>query len=388
MKQLWLRAQKLARVEYEEQCGEGSWEYADKHEREDLCMSIYEELKKASENSTKLNKEDKIMNKRDERMETLKVNGIEVGKYFDVTLPGGATIKMTLENGVPVVADNDPIMNQIIKNGYVRNSKLHRRWVMAQMFKMLNYKLTRYNSHLNKSVVYEEGYDACLRNNYGYQYQFDMMLEEIRVISKLEKSGDVETFRERTSFFNYNVVAIVCQHYMNDLKGYIDTLPKHKCKGVPYKKLNGRYGNVFESDLQKKVYYPMESVIRGIANAQNYHELYKKLKNFMNLMIKLPYNTAKSKAWIDAFKGSGSFYTLLNLTMYHNCKIVDEPKRNYWSRDRKEPVTYAAGIEATNFVKSKLDEYKGDGWRYMAMLRKCIADNNFSFDERMKEIYK
>ena len=377
MKELWLRAQKLARVEYEEQCGEGSWEYADKYEREDLCMSIYEELKKASENSTKLNKEDKIMNKRDERMETLKVNGIEVGKYFDVTLPGGATVRMTLENGVPVVAEDDPIMNQIIENGYVRNSKLHRRWVMAQTFKMLNYK--------SYSKV-ETGWDACLRNNYSYQYQFDMMLEEIRVISKLE-GKDVETFNERTSFFNYDVVVRVCQHYMSDLKRYIDNLPKHKCKGVPYKSLNGRYGNVFEEDLQKKVYHPMEWLIRTMQSyVKNYYELYKELKKFMSLMIKLPYNTAKSKVWIDAFKGAGAYYTLKNMTMFHSCKIVDE-QRGGWNQPRKV-TTYAAGIEATNFIKSKLNEYKGEGWRYMAMLRKCIADNNFSFDERMKEIYK
>ena len=112
---------------------------------------------------------------------------------------------------------------------------------------------------------------------------------------------------------------------------------------------------------------------------------YNGLKKFMSLMVKLPYNTPKSKVWIDAFKGAGAFYTLKNLTMYHGCKIVDE-QRVGWGQPRKVSI-YSAGAEATNFVKSKLNEYKGEGWRYLAMLRKCIADNNFSFDERMKEIY-
>lgn len=322
-----------------------------------------------------MKEEIKTMSKREERMETLKVNGIEVGKYFDVTLPGGSTVRMTLQNGVPVVAD-DPILNQIIEDGYVRNSKLHRRWIMAQMFRMLNYKDYRGR---------ETGYDACLRNCYNYQYQFDMMLEEIRVISKL-KGKDEETFRERTSFFNREVVVTTCEDYITKLKNHINNLPKHKCKGVPYKRLNGRYGDVFEADLQKKVYYPMEHCIWLMSRTTNYYDLHKKLQQLMRLMIKLPYDTPKCKIWIDAYKGSGAYFTLKNLVMFHSCKIVDE-QNNGWNQSRKV-TTYPAGIEAVNFVKSKLDDYRGEGWRYHAMLKKCIADNCFSFDERMREIYR
>lgn len=336
-------------------------------------------------NPTKLNKEEnKTMNK-ENRMATLNNAGIETGKYFTVQLPSGlpagASVSLVInEHGQAVIAGQpatDPILNQIIEDGYVRNSKLHRRFVMAQMFRMLNYK--SYNGR-------ESGYDAYLRNHYGYQYQFDMMLEEIRVISKLEDK-DEETFKERTSFFNTDVVIAVCKDYMRDLKKYIENLPKHKCKGVPYKRLNGRYGDVFETDLQKKVYYPMEYIINCMKSprVKNYYELYRLLRQFMNLMIKLPWNTAKSKNWIDAYKGSGAYFTLKNLVMFHSCKIVDE-QNNGW-RQPRTVTTYAAGIEATNFIKSKLDAYKGEGWRYMAMLRKCIADNNFSFDECMKEVY-
>lgn len=380
MNALWIKAQELAKKELERECGEGSWEHLDKYEREDLCMSIYEELT----NSTKLNKEEKSMNKRDERMETLKVNGVDVGKYFDVTLPGGGTVRMTLENGVPVVANDDPIMNQIIENGYVRNSKLHRRWVMAQMFKMLNYRRVEYR--FGAPVTVEEGYDACLRNRYPYHYQFTMMLEEIRIISKLEKSSDVETFNERTSFFNKDVVVKVCTQYVNDLKEYVENIKEKKCKGVPYKRVP-RYGNIFTTDLDKKLYFKFTHSIHVMTYCKDYDALHRELNKFVSMMIRLPYDTRKSKVWIDAFKGNGAFYTLLNLTRFHQCKIVDAPKYYYWEKYRREPVIYAAGIEATNFVKSKLDEYKGSGWRYMAMLKKCIADNEFSFEERMKEIY-
>lgn len=313
------------------------------------------------------------MTKRNERMENLKVNGVNVGKYFDVTLPGGATVRMTLnENGISVV-ENDPIFNQIIEDGYVRNSKLHRRWVMAQMFHMLNYK--SYNGK-------ESGYEACLRDRYDYQYQFNMMLEEIRVLSKL-RDKDVETFNERTHFFNREVVVATCEDYMQKLREYVENLPKRKCKGVPYKRLNGRYGDVFVTDLQKKVYGPMKLKICAMKTC-DYYWLHRYLQEFMKLMIRLPYNTPKCKEWVDAFKGAGAYYTLLNLTRFHQCKIIDKQQSTY----KHNAVTYAAGIEASNFVKSKLDAYKGEGWRYMAMLKKCIADNKFSFKNRMKEIYE
>ena len=92
-----------------------------------------------------------MLNK-NERMEKLNGMGINTGKYFSVDLPNGlkpgAKIALVInENGEPVVvADNydentvmskDYVAQQIIEDGYVRNTKLHRRFVMAQMFEIL-----------------------------------------------------------------------------------------------------------------------------------------------------------------------------------------------------------------------------------------------------------
>ena len=324
-------------------------------------------------NSLKLNKgENEKMNNRENRMEALKVNGINVGKFFDVQLPNGGSIRMTLnEDGVPVVANEtakDPILNQIIEDGYVRNTKLHRRWVMAMMFRMLNYKSWKGN---------ESGYDACLRNNYGYMYQFDMMLEEVRVLSKLELR-DKESFDERSHFFTKGVVVSTCNDYLEKLKEHVNDLNDRKCKGVPYKRIKGK--DIFVTDLDKKVYNPILRQIWRIERAQNYTELYKELKKFVDSMINLPWQTKKCKVWMDAYKGSGAYYTLKNLVMYHGCNIYDIQAR--------EAHRYDSGIEAVKFIQSKLDKYAGEGWRYMAMLKKCIEDNHFDFGQRMMEIYK
>lgn len=300
-----------------------------------------------------------MLNK-NERMEKLNAMGINTGKYFTVDLENGAKVHIIIdENGNPVKVD-DVITNQIIEDGYVRNTKLHRRFVMAQMFQGLNYvswdkKRTGYNEWLK---------------NHGIKYAFDMMLEEIRVLGKLEER-DRETFIERSHFFTKDVITKTMEDYVVALRGYIESLPEKKCKGVPYKRVKSN--NIFVEDLNKKVYSQFNNDIYRIKYAKNYNELYKIVKTFMNKMIALPYNTPKSKAWVDAYKGEGAFYTLKNLIMFHNCKIY-----------HREVLS---GIAAVNFLNAKLDEYKGEGWRMFALMKKVIADNNFDFKKRMAEIY-
>ena len=244
-----------------------------------------------TENKTNT-KENKTMKKsRENRMEALKAANIETGKYFSVTLPEGlkpgSTINVTIsEDGSPVIvnpekkrnSEEESFLSQIYEDGYVRNTRLHRRWVMAQMFRMLNYK----SYYTGKS-----GYDAYLNDHYGYQYQFEMMLEEIRVLAELQ-DRDIKAFAERSRFFIPDVVSATCNDYINKLEIYVNKLPVHKYKGVPYKKVFGR--NIFVEDLNKYVYYPQKSnfadVKRVVINIRNhsmtfsYKDLYRVLRKF------------------------------------------------------------------------------------------------------------
>lgn len=299
---------------------------------------------------------------KNERIEKLNNTGVNTGKYFNLDVEG-MTITLTFdENGQPVVVNNrkeDEIYNQIIEDGYVRNTKLHRRFVLAQMFRMLNY--VSYDGR-------ENGFDACLRTCYGYDYTFSMMLDEVKVLSKLEVK-DKESFEERSHFFTKAVVFGVLTDYMDKLRAYVDTLPTRKCKGVPYKRIKGK--DIFVEDLFKKLYMPLDSRVRKIASAKNYAEIYKELCAFRNAMVKLPWNTKKSTVWVDAYKGSGAYYTLKNLVMYHNCKL-----------DRMLPREQNVQI-----LKRKLGEYQGEGWRMFALMKDVIKKNDFDFQERMNEIY-
>ena len=167
-----------------------------------------------------------MMNKREERMEKMVNAGLETGKYFTFELPEGldkgAKIHVVFdESGAPQVKTEtnvNSVCEQIIEDGYVRNTKLHRRFVTAQMFRYLNYR--SYDGR-------KEGYNEALKR-LGYNYTFTMMLEEVRVLSKLEVR-DFESFTERSHFFTKEVVVKVCEDYVDKLKVYIDKKPSKNC---------------------------------------------------------------------------------------------------------------------------------------------------------------
>lgn len=332
-------------------------------------------------------KENKTMKKsRENRMEALKAANIETGKYFSVTLPEGlkpgSTINVTIsEDGSPVIvspekkrnSEEESFLSQIYEDGYVRNTRLHRRWVMAQMFRMLNYK----SYYTGKS-----GYDAYLNDHYGYQYQFEMMLEEIRVLAELQ-DRDIKAFNERARFFIPDVVSATCNDYINKLEIYVNKLPVHKCKGVPYKKVFGR--NIFVEDLNRYVYYSQISnfadVKRVVINiwshsmSSSYKDLYKALRKFCANMYKLPNETPKCKEWKDAFKGEGSYYTLMNLIKFHGCRVPGVKGNMMSLKDSLEDVENA------------VEQYRGLYYKLFAYMKYVIKANNFDFNKRMKELY-
>lgn len=342
--------------------------------------------RKITENKTNTKENKTMKNSRENRMEALKAANIETGKYFSVTLPEGlkpgSTINVTIsEDGSPVIvspekkrnSEEESFLSQIYEDGYVRNTRLHRRWVMAQMFRMLNYK----SYYTGKS-----GYDAYLNDHYGYQYQFEMMLEEIRVLAELQ-DRDPKAFAERSRFFIPDVVSATCEDYINKLEIYVNKLPMHKCKGVPYKKVFGR--NIFVKDLNKYVYYPQKSnfadVKRVVINIRNhsmtfsYKDLYRVLRKFCANMYRLPNETPKCKEWKDAFKGEGSYYTLMNLIKFHGCRVPGV-KGNMMSLK-----------DSLADVESAVDCYRGVYYRLFAYMKCIIESNNFDFNKRMKELY-
>ena len=206
---------------------------------------------------------------RKERMEKLNNAGVNTGKYFTLdineNIPAGAKIHIVVDkdgNYVPeVVKENNDMkpteglrkfldetynemFHNIIEDGYVRNTKLHRRFVMAQMFHMLNY------------VSYDgkhRGYNDCLKKMYGYEYTLNMMMEEVRVLSKLEVR-DKESFNERSHFFTKEVVMAVLEDYIE--KAIPDAVTLLASKGY---RVNAKRVQV-QRNADKKIEIPKDFV--------------------------------------------------------------------------------------------------------------------------------
>ena len=95
-------------------------------------------------------------------------------------------------------------------------------------------------------------------------------------------------------------------------------------------------------------------------------------RQFNDRRIRLPWGTPQSKAWMDAYKGAGAFFTMQNLIRFHGCTAVNDRGRRL---DKYQSLT---------FLSAKAEEYKnGEGWRLLAVLKKMLADNNINIKKKM-----
>ena len=337
-------------------------------------------------------------------MNTLKQNGIDTTGFFDLSMrvPFGAEVKILVNGKEMSVGNNgfvtsnvdfdgnvgfldagngiafgtvpnfesdlaeDPIVQNIMREGWVFNSRTDGRWVCAKTFSMLNGET--YNPKLR---CWERGFDAYLRNGYGFMYQFTMMLDEVHKLAKMERSNDPD-FGRLSRFFTKAVVYQTCKHYIRQLKKFVAKQPTRKHQGRPYVKLN-RYGNVHVDELNVKVYNPLESALSKINSCNNYTELEKALRDFNRLICKLPYETPKCPAFKDAFKGKGAFMTLNNIVKHHGVTLT-----NYETGEALN--TY----ESVDYVESLLDTYRGSYWKFHELLKATIALNNFDLRESIR----
>lgn len=297
-----------------------------------------------------------------ERIEALREKGVDVSGLFALQGSTGGQYVVSNEGGVlTVLNDDDPIFKSIARQGTVPNRRLFRRWVMAQMFNMLSYK-----DYLCKEPV---GVTEMI-HRLGYEYQWRMLLGELRAQMKME-GRDAKNFIARNRWFNLKVVRAMMQEYIQHLKAHVEELPVKKYKGKPYKHVGGE--DILVSDLPAKLWYPLKRAEAHVGCAVNAAQLYEEVKKFDDLRVRLSH-APQCKAWIDAYKGSGAFYTMQNLICFHGCTLIDD----FGMRLDK--------YRSLDFLSLQADRYKdGEGWRMLAMLKKMLADNGIDIQKKMKE---
>ena len=309
------------------------------------------------------------------RLEALKAAGVDVSKYF----PLGDDQLIKIENGaaVPVDMDDatiDAVGKQIVEGGYVSNWKLFRRWVMSQMFHMLR--------DMEKDG---KSFNEVLQRK-GYEYQWRMLENELYAQMKMCDHNDYENLKARNRWFNGVVAHDMAIDYISKLRSYIDDkciynvkkdkdgnekkTYKHTCKGNPYIRLQN--GNIFVADLERKVYTPLRDLANKMGAVPTYKELYDAVREFNKKRKHLAWDTKQSEAFIHAYKGSGSYYTMRNLIMFHGARFLKSGRKMSEANSLKE-------------LESKAKLYDEQGWRMLGVLKQLIKESGINIQGKIDE---
>ena len=312
------------------------------------------------------------------RLEALKAAGVDVSKYF----PLGDDQLIKIENGaaVPVDMDDatiDAVGKKIVEGGYVNNWKLFRRWVMSQMFHMLR--------DMEKDG---KSFNEVLQKK-GYEYQWRMLENELYAQVKMSEHGDLDNVGARNRWFNGDVASDMATDYISKLRSYVDNnliwnvkkdkdgnekkTYKHTCKGNPYVRLQNK--DIFVSDLEKKVYTPLREIANEMAAVATYKQLYAVVRKFNKNRKHLEWNTKQADAFINAYKGSGAYYTMRNLIMFHGARFLKGGRKMSEAGSLKE-------------LESKAKSYDAQGWRMLGVLKQLIKESGIDIQGKINEWFK
>lgn len=215
-------------------------------------------------------------------------------------------------------------------------NKTFRRWITAQTFRML------YGQSYNaKKHRYETGWYNYLKNNYDYMYQFKVIQDELKVLSKLEWKSHSDDFVDRSSFFNKEVIIQTCEDCCNKIS-----------------KVIGEYATVHQ----------LKTYITAIRRSETYEDIERYFIKFYNVAIRYSYmlkHNTKCSVWLDAYKGAGAFYSLQNMIFYHDCDLpgcVNAKEKQY--------------VALRNILQSHVR--RGEVWKMHDLLLKTIDYNHFN----------
>ena len=300
---------------------------------------------------------DKRLNPAQAKIKQLEAAGFNTTNLFSIRVAeGDYKIARIGSDGMEIVPADDQLYKDIRKSRVIPNRRLFRRWVMAQVFRMMTEK-----DYKTGKVI---GFTAALKNK-GYRYQWKMVIEELRVQAQLYQN-DMENYKERNIWFNKGVVTEMMAHHIAQLKEIVGALKPKKCKGIPYIHLGGK--DIFVSDIDKNVFQPLYHAMALFQESDNPMDLYKVAKRFYDRtkLSYIRYDMPQCKAFQNAYKGAGAYFTLKNLILFHGCTFegVDSEKSLRFLKD------YSKAME---------------GWELLGVLKAFLSINNISIEAKQAE---
>lgn len=285
-----------------------------------------------------------------DRIAALKAAGVDVSNYF----PMGDDMIVRVDDGVPSqVLDDDPVFAKIASGGYINSPQLYRRWVMAQMFRILR-QIPSWYKDFTEAV-----------QHHGYNYSWRMLERELLAQAKMARHGDTASFRERNRWFNRNVAKKMADDYIAHLDRLVDGLKVRHCKRRPYKRVCGE--NIFTDELEAKLYAPVSDACVAISLADTPQDLLHAVRRFNRLRKRMPWTTKMAKAFIDAYKGAGAYFTMKNLILFHGARFSGHPSERQ-SLEHMERLAREC-----------------EGWELLGAMKQLISDSGISVEKKVEE---
>ena len=308
----------------------------------------------------------RMMSKAEMRIAALKAKGVDTSCYC--TLGTDQVVKIEDGKAIPVEM-MDEVEKKMVEGGYINHYTLFRRWVMSQMFRMLRKQEEQRTSFTQ------------LIQQHGYEYTWRVVERELNAQVKMLKHGDEENYLARNRWFNGDTVADMMESYISLLQDHVeknlmyrknskgDNVYKHTCKGNPYVRIGGK--NVFVSDLEKKVYSPLRRCLRE-ASTLDVVKVHAAVVKFNRLRKKMQSDTKMDTFFINAYKGSGAYFTCKNLILFHGATFRDGGK-------------FLGQKKSLKYLEEKAQAYRTDGWRMMGVMKQLISDSGISISAKIDE---
>jgi hypothetical protein len=233
---------------------------------------------------------------------------------------------------------------------------------MAQMFR--HYQNEDGNPNFDKYFIEDK----------PYRYEWTTVRDELKALSKLR--GEDLSNRER--FFNATTIIAMTENYLDQIERYVTTCTI--CPGN-WRKRAYKPKRVLKYDVREtlgiirkhtdNIFKCTDSVI---LNNDSYLKLYLAVKDFISA-CPIPVDLKKSNAWINAFKGSGAYYTMDNMIKFHDCHVILDGNTLDTDQSINQLNIY---VIKTHNDYSKLFDIMTDFIEY----------NHFSFSNAMREKYR
>lgn len=320
------------------------------------------------------NKMAKLTN--DGTLDTKKMVALDPNKLLEAA----KNVKINSDN---LAVINGEIMNDTLSSAttseYIASSGFLR-YVMKQMFTMLNYEGFIKKDYYGFSVK-PNGYNAFMRDYMSYTRQFTFLLGSftpgqnhgfLHQMYMKEKEND-GTLKFYEMAWGKERICKILDQYVEDVCQYLDFKAHKNCKSVQYINTKnyhyGSYGKVLADKLHEAVETKVAKRKARIMACKNYEEVRLQIKRFLvQDYIKIGGSSCgniNNKEFLSSYKLFGAYWTMHNLIGWHGCVIHIDDR----TLTRQESMSW-------------LNEniFSMEGYEALACLKKLISDNDYSFE--------